>query len=121
PHRGASTLAMQVARLQRSGGAGWYWRLHDAAAALGLTARLGRIGILRAYFRDAPYGNRISGAACAARRYFRKPAQDISLAEAALLAAVPKAPSRYNLFDAEGFAGARRRAALIDRKSTRLN
>ncbi|MBW8888705.1 MAG: transglycosylase domain-containing protein [Fibrobacteres bacterium] len=113
PQRGASTLAMQVARLQRSGGAGWYWKIHDAAAALGLTARLGRTGILRAYFRDAPYGNRISGAACAARRYFRKPVQDVSLAEAALLAALPKAPSRYNLFDVEGFAGARRRAALI--------
>jgi penicillin-binding protein 1C len=117
PQRGASTLAMQVARLQRGGGGGWYWKLHDAAAALGLTARLGRTGILRAYFRDAPYGNRISGAACAARRYFRKPVQDLSLAEAALLAALPKAPSRYNLFDAGGFAGARRRAALILRRA----
>lgn len=117
PRRGASTLAMQVARLQRKGGSGWYWKLHDAATALVLTARLGRAGILRAYFRDAPYGNRIAGAACAARRYFRKPVQDLSLAEAALLAAVPKAPSRYNLFDVEGFAGAKRRAALILRRA----
>lgn len=121
PKRGASTLAMQVARLQRTGQSGrksgwtggWYWKLHDAATALGLTARFGREGVLRAYFRDAPYGNRIAGAACAARRYFRKPVQDLSLAEAALLAAVPKAPSRFNLFDPFGFDGARRRATLI--------
>jgi penicillin-binding protein 1C len=117
PRRGASTLAMQVARLQRSGGGGWYWKIHDAAAALGLTARLGREGVLRAYFRDAPYGNRIAGAACAARRYFRKPVQDLSLAEAALLAAVPKAPSRFNLFDARGLDAAKARAALILRRA----
>ena len=113
PQRGASTLAMQLARLQRHGGTGFYWKAHDASAALALTARLGREGVLRAYFRDAPYGNRISGAACAARRYFRKPVQDLSLAECALLAAVPKAPSRFNLFSSRGFELARRRANLI--------
>lgn len=113
PQRGASTVAMQLARLQRKGGTGWYWKAHDAVAALALTGRLGREGVLRGYFRDAPYGNRISGAACAARRYFRKPVQDLSLAECALLAAVPKAPSRFNLFSQRGFELARRRAVLI--------
>jgi penicillin-binding protein 1C len=98
--RGASTLAMQTARLQRSGGGGklaaFYWKVHDA-----------------------PYGNRIAGAACAARRYFRKPVQDLSLAECALLAAIPKAPSRFNLFTYAGFAGAKRRAALILKRAYR--
>jgi penicillin-binding protein 1C len=117
PRRGASTLAMQVARIQRGGGGGWYGKARDAAAALGMTAFHGRDGVLRQYLVIAPYGNRISGAACAARRYFRKPVQDLSLAEAALLAALPKAPSRLNPFHGDGFAMARRRAALIVRRA----
>ncbi len=119
PQRGASTLAMQLARLQREGGSGWYWKLHDASAALVFTARLGRDSVLREYLRYAPYGNRISGAGCAARRYFRKPAQDLSLAESALLAAIPKAPSRLNLFQPTGLERARLRASLIIQRAHR--
>jgi penicillin-binding protein 1C len=122
PERGASTLAMQLARLQRDGGTRWprlYAKVHDLAAAAALTARFGRERVLHEYFRFAPYGNRISGAACASRRYFRKPVQDLSLAEAALLAAIPKAPSRFNLFDSRGFALARNRAMLVLRRACR--
>lgn len=117
PRRGASTVAMQVARLQRGGGSGWYAKARDAASALGLTLVHGRDGVLRQYLVLAPYGNRISGAACAARRYFRKPVEDLSLAEAALLAGIPKAPSRLNLFHGGGFHKARRRADLILRRA----
>lgn len=116
-YRGASTLAMQVARLQHGGRSGWYHKLHDAVVAVGITTFYGRERVLRQYFRFAPYGNRISGAACAARRYFHKPVQDLSLAEAALLASLPKAPSRLNLFNADGFDLARRRAALVIRRA----
>lgn len=112
-YSGASTIAMQVARLQRGSGGGWYFKVHDAAAALGMTTVFGRERVLRHYFRITPYGNRISGAACASRRYFYKPVQDLSPAEAALLASIPKAPSRFNLFNDKGFALARRRAKLI--------
>ena len=112
-YRGASTLAMQVARLQRGGGGGWYNKARDAVTAVGITAAFGRENVLRQYFRFAPYGNRIAGAACASRRYFHKPIQDLSLAEAALLASLPKAPSRLNPFNAGGFALAKRRAALV--------
>ncbi len=118
-YRGASTVAMQVARLQHGGRSGWYYKLHDAVVAAGITIFYGRDRVLRQYFRCAPYGNRISGAACASRRYFHKPVQDLSLAEAALLASLPKAPSRLNLFNAEGFDLAKRRAALILRRAGR--
>ena len=116
-YRGASTLAMQVARLQRGGGGGWYNKARDAVTAVGLTAAFGRENVLRQYFRFAPYGNRIAGAACASRRYFHKPIQDLSLAEAALLASLPKAPSRLNPFNPGGFKLAQRRAALIIRRA----
>jgi membrane carboxypeptidase/penicillin-binding protein PbpC len=104
---------MQVARLQRGGGGGWYNKIHDATAAFGMTVVFSRERVLRQYFTIAPYGNRISGAACASRRYFHKPVQDLSLAEAALLASVPKAPSRMNIFQDRGFALAKRRGRLI--------
>jgi penicillin-binding protein 1C len=112
-YSGASTIAMQVARLQRGGSGGWYFKIHDAVTAAGLTAIYGRERVLRQYFRIAPYGNRISGAACASRRYFHKPVQDLSFAEAALLASVPKAPSRYNLFNDYRFESAKKRGRLI--------
>ncbi|MEK7391393.1 MAG: transglycosylase domain-containing protein [Fibrobacterota bacterium] len=111
--RGASTLAMQVARLQHGGTSGWYWKLHDAVVATGITVFFGRDQVLAQYFRIAPYGNRIAGAACASRRYFHKPVQDLSLAECALLASLPKAPSRFNLFSSNGMDLAKRRAAMV--------
>lgn len=112
-YSGASTIAMQVARLQRGGSSGWYYKIHDAVTALGITSIYGRERVLKQYFCIAPYGNRISGAACASRRYFYKPVQDLSLAEAALLASIPKAPSRFNLFNERGFTMAKRRGRLI--------
>lgn len=116
-YRGASTLAMQVARLQRGGSGGWYNKVRDAVAAVGLTAFHGRDRVLRQYLGFAPYGNRIAGAACASRRYFHKPVQDLSLAEASLLASIPKAPSRLNPFHEGGFKLAKRRAALVIRRA----
>lgn len=112
-YSGASTIAMQVARLQHGGNSGWYFKIHDAVSAVCLTLFYGRERVLKQYFTIAPYGNRISGAACASQRYFQKPLRDISFAEASLLAALPKAPSRMNLFYDKGFSLAKKRAALI--------
>jgi penicillin-binding protein 1C len=112
-YSGASTIAMQVARLQRGGGSGWFQKVHDAVCGFTLMLFFGRERVLRHYLTIAPYGNRMAGAACAARRYFHKPVQDLSFAEAALLAAIPKAPSRMNLYSDRGFSRAARRARLI--------
>jgi penicillin-binding protein 1C len=112
-YSGASTIAMQVARLQRGGGSGWYNKVHDAVCGLAITLAYGRERVLRHYLTISPYGNKMAGAACAARRYFHKPVQDLSFAEAALLAAIPKAPSRMNLYSSRGFIRATRRARLI--------
>lgn len=99
---GASTLAMQVARMQNPGSRGYRRKGVEALTALLLTARYGREDVLRHYLRIVPYGNRIHGIAYAARRYFDKPVEDLSWAEIAFLSALPQAPSTMNPFLPEG-------------------
>ncbi|MBN1983294.1 MAG: transglycosylase domain-containing protein [Chitinivibrionales bacterium] len=112
-YSGASTLAMQLCRIQTMHPRAWYYKIRDAFTALWLTMRFGRLAIARHYLTIAPYGNRIAGAAYAAQVYFSKPAQDLSWAESALLASLPHAPGRMNLFSESGFLRAKRRAGRI--------
>jgi penicillin-binding protein 1C len=110
---GASTLAMQVARMQDPGARTLPNKAVEAVTALLLTARYGRDGILAQYLRLAPYGNNIHGVAYAARRYLDKPVEDLSWAETAFLCALPQAPSRTNPFDTRGRVRAVARARRI--------
>lgn len=110
---GASTLAMQVARMQDPGARSLPNKVVEAATAVLLTARYGRDGVMAQYLRLAPYGNNIHGIAYAARRYLDKPVADLSWAETAFLCALPQAPSRTNPFDAEGRERAVQRARRI--------
>jgi len=110
---GASTIAMQVARLQTPGPRTWSSKTVESATALGLVRRHGRSAILAQYLRLAPYGNRIHGIAYAARRYFAKPVDDLSWAETALLTALPKAPGRMNPYSVAGRRRAKARAQRI--------
>ncbi|MBD3307568.1 glycosyl transferase [candidate division KSB3 bacterium] len=118
--QGASTIAMQVARMQRTASLPSkrsYWnKLCESITALLLIQKFGHQAVLNHYLEIVPQGNRIHGVAYAARRYFRKPLQDVSWAEAAVLAALPNAPGRMNLFRPEGQARAQARAALILKK-----
>jgi len=104
---GASTLAMQVARMQTPGARGYRRKAVEALTAMLLTARYGREEVLRHYLRIVPYGNRIHGISYAARRYFDKPVEDLSWAEIAFLSALPQAPGTMNPF----FPRGRHRAA----------
>ncbi len=52
--------------------------------------------ILQLYFNEIPYGSSAYGVESAAQYYFDKPAKDLTLAEAAILAALPQAPSYYS-------------------------
>jgi penicillin-binding protein 1C len=110
---GASTLAMQVARLQNPGRRGYFRKATEALTALFLTWRYGRESVLRQYLQIVPYGNRIHGISYAARRYFDKPVEDLSWAEIAFLAAIPQAPARMNPYYTQGYHAAIRRGKRI--------
>lgn len=111
---GGSTLTMQLARLldprPRTFGA----KLAQMALALRLEWAYSKREILAAYLSRAPMGNRLEGFEAGARVYLGKPAAQLSPAEAALLAAVPRAPSRDNPWR-DLAALARRRNAVLAR------
>ena len=113
PRQGASTLAMQVARLQDPSERTYRNKLREMATARLLIGRFGHDRVLAHYLAIAPQGNRMHGMAYAARRYFRKPVQDLSWAEASLLSALPKAPGEMNLYTPRGLQRAKKRAGLI--------
>jgi penicillin-binding protein 1C len=110
---GASTIAMQVARMQHPGRRTYLRKSAEATTALLLTARYGREGVLAHYLRIVPYGNRIHGIAYAARRYLDKPVEDLSWAEIAFLSAIPQAPAYMNPFVPKGRARAVQRGKRI--------
>jgi len=110
---GASTIAMQVARMQDPGSRSWPRKLVEAATAVCLTARHGRQALLAHYLTIVPYGNRIHGIRYAARRYLDKPVEDLSWAEIAFLSAIPQAPGRMNPFDPRGRVAAIKRGRRI--------
>lgn len=108
---GASTIAMQIARMQHPAPRTWMAKLTEGATALALTARYDRQTLLAHYLRLSPYGNGGHGVAHAARFYFDKPVDDLSWAEIALLSAVPQSPTRMNLLKPEGMWRAKARGA----------
>lgn len=90
---GASTLTMQVARLvegkhERTG----LGKLRQMARARQLEAALTKHDILRLYLRLAPFGGNIEGVRAASLTYFGKEPRRLSIAEAALLVALPQSP-----------------------------
>lgn len=90
---GASTLTMQIVRLGGDYQRTWSWKLWQALAALRLERSTDKRALLAAYLNKAPYGLNLVGAEAAAQRYFGKPAIELTLGEAALLAGLPKAPT----------------------------
>ncbi len=110
---GASTIAMQVARMQHPGARTLWNKAVEAGTALALTARYGREAVLAQYLRLVPYGGGSHGIAQAARWYFGKPVGDLDWAEIALLSAVPHAPARLDPQRPAGLERARRRALRI--------
>ncbi|MCD4654231.1 transglycosylase domain-containing protein [bacterium] len=99
---GASTIAMQVARLQRPAARTYGNKLKESIDAIAMTIRIGRTGVMDHYLRVAPYGNGIRGLGYAARYYFDKPIDDLSWAEIAFLSAIPQQPNSMNPRTASG-------------------
>ncbi|SFV03630.1 penicillin-binding protein 1C [Methylobacterium sp. 174MFSha1.1] len=90
---GASTLSMQVARLvEPRGERSLAAKLRQIARAIELERRLGKDGVLRLYLALAPYGGPVEGLRAASLAYFGREPARLTLAEAALLVALPQAP-----------------------------
>ncbi len=112
---GASTIAMQVARMQHPAPRTLWAKAVEAGTAIVISARYGREAVLRHYLRLVPYGNGSHGIAHAARFYLDKPVEDLSWAEIALLSAVPQSPTLMNPLRPEGLRRAIRRGhAVLD-------
>ena len=73
---GASTIAMQVARMQTPGSRNIFRKFKEAAEAIYLIDDHGHDKVLRHYLTIAPFGNRVHGIVRAARYYFDKPIED---------------------------------------------
>jgi penicillin-binding protein 1A len=71
-------------------------KLSEAMLAMKIEHSLSKDKILELYINQIYLGQRAYGFEAAARTYFGKPMQELSLAEFAMLAGLPKAPSRYN-------------------------
>jgi penicillin-binding protein 1A len=94
---GASTITMQVARnFFLSSEKTLTRKLNEALLAIKIEHSLSKDEILTLYINQIYLGQRAYGFGAAARTYFGKPIEQINLAEAAMLAGLPKAPSRYN-------------------------
>lgn len=95
--QGASTITMQVARNVYLSSEKTYTRkIYEILLTHKLEHLLSKDEILEIYMNQIFLGNRAYGFASAAETYFDKPLQDITIAEAAMLAGLPKAPSAFN-------------------------
>jgi len=95
--QGASTITMQVARnVYLTTEKSYTRKIYEILLTFKLEHSLTKNQILEIYMNQIFLGNRSYGFAAASEAYFGKPLKDISIAEAAMLAGLPKAPSAYN-------------------------
>ena len=94
---GASTITQQVAKnFLLTNEVSFNRKLKEAILAFRIERALSKERILELYLNQIYLGEGAYGVASASLEYFDKPISDLSYEEAALLAALPKAPSRYN-------------------------
>ena len=95
--QGASTITMQVARNVYLSTEKTYTRkIYEVLLTFKLEHLLSKEKILEIYMNQIFLGHRAYGFAAASEVYFGKPLKDVTIAEAAMLAGLPKAPSAYN-------------------------
>lgn len=114
---GASTITMQLARNLFLGPEERYDQTVDrkvleAGLAQELTSLFTKEEVLEMYLNLLNYGSLAYGPEAAAQLYFGKPASDLSLAEATLLAGIPQQPAEFDLFKSLPAARARQRVVL---------
>jgi penicillin-binding protein 1A len=99
--QGGSTITQQVAKLMLVGGdRNLARKIREAILAHKIESRLGKEQILAIYLNHVYLGHGAYGVQAAAEVYFGKDVQDLSIAEAAMLAGLPKAPTEDSPFSA---------------------
>lgn len=95
--QGASTITMQVARNFFLTRKKTYWRkIREILLALKIDKELSKDKVLELYLNKVYFGKRAYGVAAAARVYYGKPLNQLTLAQMAMIAGLPQAPSRNN-------------------------
>ena len=116
-HEGGSTITMQVAKNFFSvpgGKRGVVTKIKEALLAMKIEKALNKDQILELYINQIYLGQRSYGFAAASQVYYGKPLNKLTLAESALLAGLPKAPSGYNPYINPKRATDRQHAVLAD-------
>ncbi len=111
---GASTLTQQLARNLVKRPRTLRGKFTEAALALRIERSLSKKQILEQYLNRVSFGPGLRGVEVASRFYFDKPPRDLSLAEAAALAGIPRGPSVYDPRKGTGLLQ-RRRDRVLDR------
>src|ERR1700691_362611 len=116
---GGSTLTMQVARLiEPRDERNLLHKLRQITRALQMEQRIRKAGVLDRYLTLAPFGGNLEGARAASLAYFGKEPRRLTIAEAALLVALPQAPESRRP-DKYPEAARRARARVLDRVAAR--
>lgn len=111
--QGASTITQQYARnlfltLDKT----WVRKLQEALYTIRLEVNYTKQDILEGYLNTIYYGHGVYGVEAAARYYFGKSANELTLSEASMLAGIPKGPSYYSPFVNETRAKQRQKMVL---------
>ena len=110
---GASTITQQVAKnFLLSNEVSINRKIKEAILAFRIERALSKERILELYLNEIYLGSGSYGIAAASLRYFDKPITELNYVEASLLAALPKAPSRYNPFKNKDLAKFRRNLVI---------
>jgi Membrane carboxypeptidase/penicillin-binding protein len=110
--QGGSTITQQVVKsLLLSPERTWQRKIREAILAYKIDKFLSKDEILELYLNQVYFGAGAYGVEAAARTFFGKHVQDLTIAEAALIAGLPKAPSKFNPY--ENFEEARRRQLFV--------
>lgn len=109
--QGGSTITQQLVKNTIVGGEKtWRRKIQELILSYRIEQRFAKDQILEMYLNSIPYGSTAYGIEAAANMYFKKSAKDLNVAEAAVLAALPKAPSRLSPYGS-------RRDELLARQS----
>ncbi|MBI2175297.1 MAG: transglycosylase domain-containing protein [Parcubacteria group bacterium] len=90
-------------------------KLKEAVLALKLERTIGKDEVLNLYLNEIPYGSNIYGIEAAAESFFGKHARELTLAEAAYLASLPKAPTYYSPYGQHQAELERRKDVVLER------